>query len=367
MVASSLLREGARLFIGWQRLPPEIEDKMADSRHEQKVEIIAEAGVNHNGDLSIAKELIEAAAEAGADFVKFQTFSASELVAANAPMAAYQKENIGKKLSQREMLSKIELAREWHQELIDYSKDSGIEFFSTPFEASSLRFLTDLGLGLVKVPSGEITNVPFLEAVARQAERVILSTGMANIGEIEAALNVLTDNGLAEDRVTVLHCTTEYPTPMREVNLRAMLTIQQAFGVKIGYSDHTEGIEVPVAAVALGATVIEKHFTLDRNMPGPDHKASLEPDELKAMITAIRNIQVAMGNGIKRPTESEKANIPIVRKSVVARKPIKKGEILSVENLVTKRPGTGICASRFNDLVGTVATRDYNIEEQIEI
>ena len=283
-----------------------------------KTLIIAEAGVNHNGDLALARQLIDVAAEAGADLVKFQTFSADRLVTAHAKKADYQTQTTDAGESQHAMIRRLELTRDMHEALIAHCKSRGIQFFSTGFDPESIDLLAELGLDRFKIPSGEITNLPYLRHVGRYGKPVILSTGMATLGEIEAALEVLEQAGTPRDRITVLHCNTEYPTPMADVNLRAMLTIRDAFGVAVGYSDHTSGIEVAIAAVALGATVIEKHFTLDRNLPGPDHKASLEPDELKAMVAAIRNIEQALGDGIKRPSASEAKNKPIARKSLVA-------------------------------------------------
>lgn len=330
--------------------------------------IIAEAGVNHNGDMSMAKQLIAAAADAGADLVKFQTFVAANIISRTAPKAEYQKTTTDPEESQQEMVRKLELNRDQHMKLIDECKKQGIGFFSTAFDLDSIDLLEDLGCRkLVKVPSGEITNLPYLRYIARHGNQVLLSTGMANLGEIEAAINVIEQSGTVRANITVLHCNTEYPTPMGDVNLRAMVNIGHAFGVKIGYSDHTAGIEVPIAAVALGATVIEKHFTLDRAMPGPDHMASLEPDEFKAMVVAIRNIEMALGDGIKRPSSSELKNKPIARKSLVASKPIKAGELFSKENLTAKRPGTGISPMQWDTVVGRLAPRDFAEDEIIEL
>lgn len=302
--------------------------------------IIAEAGVNHNGSLELAKRLIDAAADAGVDYVKFQTFKAENLVTKSAKQAEYQKKNIGDgDDSQYQMLKNLELSLVDHEVLIGYCKQKGVRFFSTAFDLESIDYLASLNLPLWKIPSGEIINYPYLRKIARQGQTVILSTGMCDMTDIKNALDILIKFGLIKDQITILHCNTEYPTPFEDVNLRAMLTIKEAFGIKVGYSDHTRGIEVPIAAVALGAEVIEKHFTLDRNLPGPDHKASLEPDELKAMVRAIRNIEQAMGDGEKKVTVSEGKNIAIARKSIVAAHPIKKGEILSEENLTVKRPG----------------------------
>lgn len=333
-----------------------------------KTLIIAEAGVNHNGDMSLAKELIAAAAEAGADLVKFQTFVAANIVSRSAPKAAYQKGATDPQESQQEMVRKLELTRENHLELIAECENQGIGFFSTAFDQDSTDLLEELGGGdIVKVPSGELTNLPYLRHLTRQGKHVLLSTGMANLGEIEAAINVVEQAGTPREKITVLHCTTEYPTPMEDVNLRAMVNIGKAFSVSVGYSDHTPGIEVPIAAVALGATVIEKHFTLDRTLPGPDHRASLEPDELKAMVQGIRNIEKALGDGIKRPSPSERKNKPIARKSLVAACPIKAGEAFTEENLMAKRPGTGISPMRWDEVIGRTAPRDFSEDELIEL
>lgn len=330
--------------------------------------IIAEAGVNHNDSLELAKRLIDAAADAGVDYVKFQTFKAENLVTKSAKQAEYQKKNIGDgDDSQYQMLKNLELSLVDHEVLIGYCKQKGVRFFSTAFDLESIDYLASLNLPLWKIPSGEIINYPYLRKIARQGQTVILSTGMCDMTDIKNALDILIKFGLIKDQITILHCNTEYPTPFEDVNLRAMLTIKEAFGIKVGYSDHTRGIEVPIAAVALGAEVIEKHFTLDRNLPGPDHKASLEPDELKAMVRAIRNIEQAMGDGEKKVTVSEGKNIAIARKSIVAAHPIKKGEILSEENLTVKRPGIGISPMQWDEIVGTIAIRDYNEDELIEL
>ena len=330
--------------------------------------IIAEAGVNHNGSLELAKRLIDAAADAGVDYVKFQTFKAENLVTKSAKQAEYQKKNIGDgDDSQYQMLKNLELSLVDHEVLIGYCKQKGVRLFSTAFDLESIDYLASLNLPLWKIPSGEIINYPYLRKIARQGQTVILSTGMCDMTDIKNALDILIKFGLIKDQITILHCNTEYPTPFEDVNLRAMLTIKEAFGIKVGYSDHTRGIEVPIAAVALGAEVIEKHFTLDRNLPGPDHKASLEPDELKAMVRAIRNIEQAMGDGEKKVTVSEGKNIAIARKSIVAAHPIKKGEILSEENLTVKRPGIGISPMQWAEIVGTIAIRDYNEDELIEL
>ena len=332
-----------------------------------KTLIIAEAGVNHNGDIALAKKLIAAAADAGADLVKFQTFIARNLVSKSAPKAEYQKNVTDPEESQQEMVRKLELSKENHLELIDECKRKGIGFFSTAFDLESVDLLEEFGSKFVKVPSGELTNLPYLRYLTRTGKPVLLSTGMANLGEIEAAINVIEQAGTPRAKITVLHCTTEYPTPMEDVNLRAMVNIGNALGVKVGYSDHTSGIEIPIAAVALGATVIEKHFTLDRNLPGPDHRASLEPDELKAMVAGIRNIERALGDGIKRPSPSELKNKTIARKSLVASTDIKAGELFSVENLATKRPGTGVSPMLWDEVIGRSAPRDFNEDELIEL
>ena len=334
----------------------------------KKTLIIAEAGVNHNGDIVKAKALIDKGAEAGVDYVKFQTFKAANLVTKQAKRAAYQDKNTQDNDSQYEMLKKLELSQKDHQELIDYCAQKGVKFLSTGFDFESLEFLAGLGITIAKVPSGEITNLPYLRKVATLFPEVIISTGMANITEIKDAVKVLTDNGVSKDKITVLHCNTEYPTPMEDVNLKAMLHIQRELGVPVGYSDHTLGIEVPIAAVALGATVIEKHFTLDKTLPGPDHKASLEPEELKAMVMAIRNIEKAIGgSGLKEVSKSEAKNKPIARKSIVATKTIKKGDLFSVENLTVKRPGTGISPMQWDNVIGKTAKKDFEEDDLIEL
>ncbi|MBK7015870.1 MAG: N-acetylneuraminate synthase [Sulfuritalea sp.] len=329
--------------------------------------IIAEAGVNHNGDPALARKLIDVAAEAGADLVKFQTFSADRLVTRTAGKADYQNRTTDSKESQHEMLRRLELTTEMHTELIGHCAARGIGFFSTGFDIESVDLLVGLGQDRFKIPSGEITNLPYLRHIGRMGKPVILSTGMGEMEEIQAAIDALEEAGTSRAHVTVLHCTTEYPTPMAEVNLRAMLSIQKAFGVEVGYSDHTRGIEVAIAAVALGASVIEKHFTLDRNLPGPDHKASLEPEELKAMVVAIRNIEIALGDGVKRLTPSEAGNRPVARKSLVASRGIRKGEVFSVENITAKRPGTGISPMRWDAVIALRAPRDFSQDELIEL
>ncbi len=327
--------------------------------------IIAEAGVNHNGSIKLAKKLIDVAVEAGVDAVKFQTFKAENLVSKNAQKAEYQKERTDKEESQFEMIKKLELDIETHRELILYCNEKNIMFLSTPFDHDSIDLLNDLDLKIFKIPSGEITNLPYLRHIGTLQKRVILSTGMSDIGEIEDALDILIESGVKKEDITVLHANTMYPTPMNDVNLKAMLTIGNTFDIDYGYSDHTLGIEVDIAAVAMGAKVLEKHFTLDKNMEGPDHKASLEPNELKAMVKAIRNIELALGSSIKKPTSSEKPNIEIARKSIVASKPIKKNEIFSVENLAVKRPSNGITPMNWDNIIGTIATKDYDKDELI--
>lgn len=329
--------------------------------------VIAEAGVNHNGDMAIARRLIDAAADAGVDYVKFQTFKAENLVSKSAQKADYQKKNIGgSDNSQFAMLKALELSPEQHYELIKYCKLKGVSFFSTAFDLDSIDFLASLDMSLWKVPSGEITNFPYLRAIGKTGKPVILSTGMANIAEIEAAVAVLTRFGTARNEITLLHCTTEYPAPKDEINLRAMATMREKFGLEVGYSDHTQGVEIPVAAVAMGAAVIEKHFTLDRSMDGPDHKASLEPNELKQMVSYIRNVEAAMGDGVKEPAKSEIPNIEIARKSIVAARAIKKGEILNDQNITAKRPAGGISPMEWEQIVGTKAKRDFTADEPIE-
>ena len=329
--------------------------------------IIAEAGVNHNGDMGLAKELIAAAAEAGADLVKFQTFSAAKLSSGEAPKAEYQKGVTDPRETQQQMLRRLELSRDDHLELIIECEKKGIGFFSTAFDNESMDLLDEItSCDIVKIPSGEITNLPFLRHATSNRGSVLLSTGMADLGEIEAAISAIVQAGTSRDRITVLHCTTEYPAPMEDVNLRAMANIGRAFGVAVGYSDHTRGIEIPIAAVALGATVIEKHFTLDRSLTGPDHSASLEPNELKAMVQGIRNIEKALGDGIKRPSPSELKNKPIARKSIVAARPIVAGEVFSEDNLMVKRPGTGLSPMQWDDVIGRTASRDFNEDELIE-
>lgn len=334
-----------------------------------KVVIIAEAGVNHNGDINLAKKLIDIAVEAGVDYVKFQTFKSESLVSKSAKKADYQIENTqDASENQLQMLKKLELSHEQHVELMAYCRQKNISFFSTAFDIDSLIYLKELGLTMVKIPSGEITNLPYLRKAAELFSKVIISTGMSTMEDIEKALNVFLSTGIKKENIYILHCNTEYPTPMEDVNLLAMLSIKNKFNVEIGYSDHTLGIEVPIAAVALGAKMIEKHFTLDRSLPGPDQLASLEPNELKEMVQAIRNIELAIsGNGTKEPSESEKKNIEIARKSIVAKKTISKGEIFSEMNITTKRPGSGISPMLWDEVIGQVASKYFNEDDLIDL
>ena len=336
------------------------------TNNKKSVFIIAEAGVNHNGSIELAKQLIDVAVDAGIDAVKFQTFKTENLVSKDAKKAKYQKENIGDgDDSQFNMLKKLELDIDTHHELILYCNSKNIMFLSTPFDHDSIELLNNLGLEIFKIPSGEITNLPYLRHIGNLNKKVILSTGMADIGEIEDALDVLLSAGTKKENITVLHANTMYPTPMQDVNLKAMVTIGNTFDVDYGYSDHTLGIEVDIAAVAMGASCIEKHFTLDKNMDGPDHKASLEPKELLSMVKGIRNIELALGSSIKKPSRSEMPNIKIARKSIVAKEDIKYGELLTQDNLAIKRPSTGINPMRWNEIVGTIATKDYKQDELI--
>ena len=330
-----------------------------------KVFIIAEAGVNHNGSIAIAKKLIDTASAAGANAVKFQTFKADNLATKNAQKARYQKETTDIEESQFNMLKKLELNASMHRRLISYCKNKKIMFLSSPFDHESIDLLKNLGLEIFKIPSGEITNLPYLRNIGKLNKKIILSTGMSNMSEIKNALNILINSGTKKNNITILHTNTEYPTPMEDVNLRAMVTIGEELNVGFGYSDHTLGIEVDIAAVAMGASCIEKHFTLDCNMEGPDHKASLEPDQLREMVKAIRNIELALGNGIKKPSKSELPNIQIVRKSIIAKTKIKKGDVLKENNLAVKRPGGGISPMKWDDVVGTKATKDYKEDELI--
>lgn len=327
--------------------------------------IIAEAGVNHNGSIDLAKKLIDVASSAGVDAVKFQTFKAENLATKNAEKANYQKNTTDQKENQFSMLKKLELSKEMHLELINYSKNKNIKFLSSPFDHDSIELLKDLGLEVFKIPSGEITNLLYLRHIGKLNKKIILSTGMSNMDEVKNALDILVNSGTKKNNITILHANTEYPTPMEDVNLRAMVTIGEELNVGFGYSDHTLGIEVDIAAVAMGASCIEKHFTLDCNMEGPDHKASLEPDQLREMVKAIRNIELALGNGIKKPSKSELPNIQIVRKSIIAKTKIKKGDVLKENNLAVKRPGGGISPMKWDDVVGTKATKDYKEDELI--
>ena len=323
-----------------------------------KIFVIAEAGVNHNGSIKLAKKMVDKAVWAGADCVKFQTFKAENLVNKDAKKAEYQIQNTENDDSQLCMLKKLELSYEDFKELKNYCDNSGIMFLSTPFDIESIEFLASIGISIFKIPSGEITNLPYLRTINSYKKEVILSTGMATLSEIQDALNILKDC-----KVTLLHCTTQYPCPYEEVNMEAMLTMENEFNLPVGYSDHTQGIVIPIMAVSMGAKVIEKHFTLDKNMEGPDHKASLEPEELKAMISSIRNVEKAFGNGVKEPREAEKKNIEIARKSIVAKCDIKKGEIFTVDNITTKRPATGVSPMKWDEIIGTVAQKDYREDE----
>ncbi len=329
--------------------------------------VSAEARVNHDGSIAIAKELIDVGVDAGADAVKFQTFRAESLVSRGAPKAEYQKQNARLNESQYEMIEKLEIDEKAHRALMDYCGQRKILFLSSPFDHDSIELLDRLGLKIFKVPSGEITDFPYLRHVGSLGKDIILSTGMADLEEIGEALKVLIKAGTAKERITVLHCNTEYPTPMEDVNLKAMQTIAKAFGVEVGYSDHTAGTEVAIAAVALGATVIEKHFTIDKSMPGPDHKASLEPAELSAMISAVRNINMALGDGRKKASLSEMKNKPVARKSIVAARDISQGEILTEENIATKRPGTGLSPMIWSKVLNQKAKRDFKEDELIEV
>ena len=333
----------------------------------RKVFIIAELGVNHNGSIETAKKMIDAAVDSGADAVKFQTFIAEKGLSKSAPKADYQKNATSAEESQLEMCKKFELDLDAHRQLLAYCQKKDITFLSTPFDLESVDLLNNLGLETFKIPSGEIVNLPYLRKIGSLKKRVILSTGMADLKEIKTAVAILGESGTNKEKITILHCTTEYPTPIEDVNLLAMLAIRDALEVNVGYSDHTLGIEVPIAAASLGAVVIEKHFTLDRDMPGPDHQASLKPDELKAMVKAIRNIEKALGDGVKKPSNSEVKNIAIARKSIVASKAIKKGDIFSEENITAKRPASGISPMEWDQVVGQVAVRDFKEDEFIEL
>lgn len=329
--------------------------------------VIAEAGVNHNGDMRLARGLVDAAAAAGADYVKFQTFHAEALAAASAGKAEYQARATGAEESQRDMLRRLELSPEMHEELLRHCAARGIRFLSSAFDAEALDLLDKLGVDRVKIPSGELTNLPYLRRAAALGRPIILSSGMATMDEIHAALDALERAGAGRAAITVLHCTTEYPAPMEGVNLRAMQAIAEEFGVAVGYSDHTVGTEVAIAAVALGAVVIEKHLTLDRALPGPDHAASLEPGELREMIAAIRNVECALGRAVKAPTPAESSNARVARKSLVALRAIRAGETFTAENLGAKRPGTGISPMRWDEVIGTKAVRDFAADELVEL
>ncbi|MDD5072712.1 MAG: N-acetylneuraminate synthase [Candidatus Omnitrophica bacterium] len=332
-----------------------------------KIFIIAEAGVNHNGSLKVAMRMVDAAADAGADAVKFQTFSAESLVSTYAPKAAYQKAATGNTGSQLEMIKKLELGPDAHKELLRRCRKKKVIFLSSPFDLKSVDFLAGLGLKIFKVPSGEINNLPYLRKIGRLKRKVILSTGMSDLKEVRFAMGILTGSGTRPEDITVLHCTTEYPAPMDEVNLRAMLTLKNRLRVQVGYSDHTQGIEVSIAAAALGAAVIEKHFTLDRDLPGPDHKASLEPDEFRAMVKAVRNIETALGDGVKRPAPSELNNRKIARKSIVAAADIAKGDRFTVHNITVKRPGNGLSPVIYEKLLGRPANKNFKKDELVTL
>ncbi|ECR2944837.1 TPA: N-acetylneuraminate synthase [Campylobacter jejuni] len=333
----------------------------------KKILVIAEAGVNHNGDIDVAKRLIEVASEAGADYIKFQTFKTELCISKNAKKADYQLKTTDENESQFDMVKKLELDIEKHKILLEYCKKNHIQFLSTAFDLDSIDLLVELGIDIFKIPSGEITNLPYLKKIASFNKNIILSTGMATLGEIEKTLNVLVENGTQREKITLLHCNTEYPTPIEDVNLKAMQTLKEAFKLSVGYSDHTLGITIPIAAVAMGASIIEKHFTLDKGMQGPDHLASLEPNELKSMIKSIRELEQAFGDGIKKPSKSESKNINIGRKSIVAICSIKKGEIFTEKNLGVKRPGIGISPMLWDEVIGKVAKKDFEIDELIEI
>ena len=331
----------------------------------EKVRIIAEAGVNHNGDIELAKKLAYEAKAAGADFVKYQTAKVDSLVTSSAKMAAYQEKNTGRVESQYDMLKRLLLPFEAFGEIFDYCRKIGIQPLSTPFDIESIDFLEEMDIPFWKIPSGEITNYPYLVKIAKTKKPIVMSTGMATLEEVSETIALLEGKGASD--ITLLHCTTEYPTPFEDVNLQAMVTLKKTFHLPIGYSDHTEGILIPIAAVAMGATVIEKHFTLDRNMEGPDHKASLEPDELCKMITSIRTLEEAMGNGIKIPSATELDNAKVARKSLIAKVKISKGELLTEENVTTKRPGDGISPMKWDNVIGTRAIREFAEDEKIEI
>ncbi len=333
----------------------------------KKVFIIAEAGISHNGNAEIAKKMVDVALEAKADAIKFQSFKSGKAISRYAPKAEYQQMTTNREESQLEMVKKLELTAQVHEELFNYCEKKGIIFLSSPFDLESVDMLNGLGLKIFKVPSGEITNLPLLRKVGSLGKEIIMSTGMADLKEIENALDILIKAGTEKAKITILQCNTEYPTPCKDVNLRAMVTIGETFKVAVGYSDHTLGIEMPIAAVALGARVIEKHFTLDRNMEGPDHKISLEPDELKTMIVGIRNVEMALGDGVKETSPSELKNRPIVRKSIIAAKNIKEGDIFTEENIITKRPGKGINPMEWDKVIGKTAKKDFLVDQPIEL
>lgn len=330
-----------------------------------RVFIIAEAGVNHNGDINVARQMIDVASEAGVDAVKFQTFNAEKIVCKTAKKALYQLETTDGNESQYGMLKKLELTKQMHEVLIDYCNQKKITFMSTPFDIESVKMLAGFNMQIFKIPSGEITNLPYLREIARFQKKVILSTGMSSMDEVRDAVKILEKNGARD--ITLLHCNSQYPTPVSDVNLTAMVKMHNEFGFPVGYSDHTQGIEIPLAATALGAAVIEKHFTIDRTMKGPDHKASLEPHELKQMVKGIRKIESALGNGIKQITESEKENVSVVRKSIVAAIDIQKGERFTEDNITAKRPGNGVSPMRWDEIIGKTADKDYKMDEMILI
>jgi len=333
----------------------------------EKITIIAEAGVNHNGSMALAKKLIEAAANAGADYVKFQTFITEEGISKNAERAKYQIKNTGNNDSQLEMIKKLELSFDQHKELKIYCENIGVKYLSTAFDLKSIDFLNSINIDLFKIPSGEITNLPFLRKIESLGRPIFLSTGMANLSEISNALEILNGSNRLRKDITVLHCTTEYPAPIEEVNLNAMITIKNKFKVPVGYSDHTLGIEIPIAASGLGAKVIEKHLTLDCTLDGPDHAASLEPKDFKKMVRGIRNIEKAMGDGIKKPTQSEKMNMAIARKSIIAKRSILKGDKFTEQNLTVKRPGTGISPMNWDEIIGSISDRNYELDDLIKL
>lgn len=341
---------------------------MKMTQEKRNITVIAEAGVNHNGDMQIACDLIVAAAKAGADVVKFQTFNSTKLASVNAPKATYQQNTTGTAESQLDMIRKLEIPLDAYPQLIAHCQRHNIEFLSTPFDLESIEILISLGVTTFKIPSGEITNLPYLRKIGSLGQTVILSTGMSTLEEVAFAVSILVQNGTPRERISLLHCTTEYPAPFEMVNLKAMLTMREAFpGIAgVGYSDHTQGIAVPIAAAALGATIIEKHFTLNRKLPGPDHRASLEPEELTQMVKSIRQVELSLGNGIKKPTKAEIPNIAVARKSLVACRRIRKGELFSVANMTCKRPGNGLSPIYWDELIGRPASRDYAEDELLQ-